>query len=1132
MKNTLLFFASMLFSVATLSGCVQGDVVDSNKRCETTFKNYDQSVLYYNTVPYGGTAQYQGPTPTRPSYGTTSYYFSGWDLPLENIRKDTTFVAQYSATPITYEITWLNYDNTLLGTSSVEYGKKPSYTGATPTKPATEDYRYVFVGWSPEVVEATENATYVAVFEEQEIATNKAELKVVYSVYNPKTNEPIAVFQTKPSDIGSVSVTEEYDKGSDVLLYADPAEGYTFVGWYYQGHLLSYSSNYNFRVWDKDEEIEARFKYTLYSFTVSASNSSFGRVSFDGSSYGNFYSPTMYYTEEFDLYALTATDIRFIGWYATNNDLISNNAVYRMTMPNHDYSVIGKWNKFYVTYNLNGGYVDSSSLLHDYAYPDSGVRFFELPTPTKTGYLFQYWMVNGQRNTVLDESLLCDFTVEAIWSPITYTVEFNGNGHTSGSMPSMTMTYDRQYNLLNNAFVRTGYTFTGWNTDKDGHGSFYCNHESVINMTSTNNKVITLYAQWEANQYNAKLYYVDPYIPSGSFEVSFESNGGSSVASQTITKSNALRYPTIPTREGYAFTGWYEDPSLTTLYDFSKKVTEDITLYAGWASMAASYYRRSYINALKYNSSSQAYSTSQLYTSSQYTYLYFTAFNTETVSFHYKNSDASSSYYRVYYAIFDATAGSSLSSGSTYSTSYSSTSFTLTAGHAYYIRLYKYSDYYTPTFSFYFTDMTPRADGGRIGSLFKTYSVTYDSQFDFAVPKADGCEFAGWFDKDGNAYTDKDGHSLAAWQSVEKVELFSKWDYIELSISYVLDGGTNDEGNPSYYIVSDNITLKNPTKTGYEFGGWYLESTFENKVTEIKYGNYSQNLTLYAKWAPVVSSLTLVAEGLEFPQSVTVSFESNGGTPIASQTLEGETKVDYPSVPTQNGYAFTGWYEDPSLTTLYDFTKDVGQDITLYAGWVSMATSYYSRSYLKAWGYNSSSQAYSTSQLQTSGQYTYLYFTAFNTETVSFYYKNSSTSSYYRVYYAIYDAITGSSLSSGSTYSTGYSSTSFNVTAGHAYYIRLYKYNASYNPTFSCYFTGMTQRAAGGGRAVTNVYKVENVAYDSLVTIPHDFAREGYKFAGWFDAAGKQYTDENGALLEKWNVIGDITLYAHWEAVS
>ena len=64
--------------------------------------------------------------------------------------------------------------------------------------------------------------------------------------------------------------------------------------------------------------------------------------------------------------------------------------------------------------------------------------------------------------------------------------------------------------------------------------------------------------------------------------VTFNSNGGSAVASQTVTYNTAATEPPAPTRSGYTFDGWYSDEALTSAYNFSTPVTSDITLYAKW----------------------------------------------------------------------------------------------------------------------------------------------------------------------------------------------------------------------------------------------------------------------------------------------------------------------------------------------------------------------------------------------------------------------------------------------------------------------------------------------------------------------------------------------------------------------
>ncbi len=66
------------------------------------------------------------------------------------------------------------------------------------------------------------------------------------------------------------------------------------------------------------------------------------------------------------------------------------------------------------------------------------------------------------------------------------------------------------------------------------------------------------------------------------YTVSFESNGGSKVSNQTVTRNSVMKEPTAPIKENFDFDGWYSDKELKTKYDFSAKVTKSFTLYAKW----------------------------------------------------------------------------------------------------------------------------------------------------------------------------------------------------------------------------------------------------------------------------------------------------------------------------------------------------------------------------------------------------------------------------------------------------------------------------------------------------------------------------------------------------------------------
>lgn len=83
----------------------------------------------------------------------------------------------------------------------------------------------------------------------------------------------------------------------------------------------------------------------------------------------------------------------------------------------------------------------------------------------------------------------------------------------------------------------------------------------------------------------------DPGQPNGItlYTVTFNSNGGSDVPGQ-IRANAAATKPADPTRSGYVFAGWYTDEACTAAYDFTKPVTDSVTLYAKWEATPRYYY--------------------------------------------------------------------------------------------------------------------------------------------------------------------------------------------------------------------------------------------------------------------------------------------------------------------------------------------------------------------------------------------------------------------------------------------------------------------------------------------------------------------------------------------------------------
>jgi len=153
----------------------------------------------------------------------------------------------------------------------------------------------------------------------------------------------------------------------------------------------------------------------------------------------------------------------------------------------------------------------------------------------------------------------------------------------------------------------------------------------------------------------------------------------------------------------------------------------------------------------------------------------------------------------------------------------------------------------------------------------------------------------------------------------------------EITISFDTQGGS--EITPITIRSGESLTLpKTPTKEGYVFDGWYLDSNCIEEYDD----SYvvSKNITLYAKWRELVA-------GEEF----NVIFNLNYGTDnIVEKTTENRL-ITY--IPVRQGYRFNGWYYSDGyvegigyiLTEKYDTTIPVTQNgLVLYAEWVDSST--------------------------------------------------------------------------------------------------------------------------------------------------------------------------------------------------
>ena len=114
-------------------------------------------------------------------------------------------------------------------------------------------------------------------------------------------------------------------------------------------------------------------------------------------------------------------------------------------------------------------------------------------------------------------------------------------------------------------------------------------------------------------------------------------------------------------------------------------------------------------------------------------------------------------------------------------------------------------------------------------------------------PTRTGYTFVGWY---SDSKCKKKVTGIKKGSTGSKT-FYAKWAVKKYKITYQLKGGKNNSKNPAYYYcTSKTITLKNPTRSGYRFMGWYSDSKYKKKVTKIKKGS-TGNRKLYAKWKKI-----------------------------------------------------------------------------------------------------------------------------------------------------------------------------------------------------------------------------------------------------------------------------------------
>ena len=220
-----------------------------------------------------------------------------------------------------------------------------------------------------------------------------------------------------------------------------------------------------------------------------------------------------------------------------------------------------------------------------------------------------------------------------------------------------------------------------------------------------------------------------------------------------------------------------------------------------------------------------------------------------------------------------------------------------------------------------------------------------------------GKHFEGWLLTDGNVTNEyiskammESGYLYTVTGSAELRAVFKNWftgwtdtgdgGVVEYTVGDALQGGL---GSTNPYLP------QTPGETVYfEFelkDGYVLDN--DNKVEIIGADGQTVLQTLSMSKYPNSNyyrvSFTMPDQDISFKFKTkslykTVTFNSNGGSSVAAQTIADGTKATKPADPSKSGYTFGGWYTDSACTTAYDFNSAVTADLTLYAKWTAVAS--------------------------------------------------------------------------------------------------------------------------------------------------------------------------------------------------
>ena len=174
------------------------------------------------------------------------------------------------------------------------------------------------------------------------------------------------------------------------------------------------------------------------------------------------------------------------------------------------------------------------------------------------------------------------------------------------------------------------------------------------------------------------------------------------------------------------------------------------------------------------------------------------------------------------------------------------------------------------------------------GNFADEYIVVENNQTTLPTPTKKGYEFLGLSEIPNG--TIKYSTNINNVLDINNIELFARWNILEYTISYVLNGGYLFEA-PLTYNVEDEVLIPNPTKEGYTFTGW-IGTGLDTPTKDLVLTHEAEDKNYEANWNTTTYNISYNLDGGNI-----------SGQPT-SYTIEDVISVPN---PTKEGYDFAGW---------------------------------------------------------------------------------------------------------------------------------------------------------------------------------------------------------------------------------